>query len=77
VEVAETGEGIDVDGCDVRLDGAEVEAEYDPDRHWVEVWLASGTTGKHEIRASCRDRAGNASQPRIASVEMSAKRRPR
>jgi len=75
--VTETGEGIDVDGCEIRLDGAAVEAEYDPDRDWVEVWLPSGSAGKRTVRAICRDRAGNASPALTAMVDLSARARKR
>ena len=75
IRVAETGEGIDVDGCDVQLDGTPAEAEYDPDRDWVEVWLPSGAAGKHAVRAICRDRAGNTSPPLTATTDFSARKR--
>jgi hypothetical protein len=72
--VTEIGEGVDVDGCQVSIDGAAAEAEYDPDREWAEVWLSSGASGKHRVRSTCRDRAGNTSQVFTAQVEFTAKK---
>ena len=68
--VHEAGEGIDVEAFHVEMDGTAVEAEYDPDRQWGQVWLPAGLAGQHAVRAWCRDRAENPSARFEATVSF-------
>ena len=62
VEVTDRGSGLDWEGITLELDGKALLFEYDPDHDRVEAML-DGTlaAGKHHLRASAIDRAGNRS----------------
>jgi len=68
--IEEIGEGVDVDAFEATLDGKSVEAEYDPDRKWGQIWLPDDLGGHHAVTARCRDRAGNASDLFQATVSL-------
>ena len=52
--------GIDWDGAGIRLDGRELEAEFDPDRKKLEAAFEGALQpGSHRLQGRARDRAGN------------------
>ncbi|MBI4169496.1 MAG: M23 family metallopeptidase [Acidobacteria bacterium] len=69
--IEEEGEGIDHDGVAFVLDGAPLEAEFDPDRGRARVLDPPAlAAGAHRIRVTATDRAGNSSGTIETSFEV-------
>jgi hypothetical protein len=69
--VEEEGEGLDYDGVAFVLDGAPLEAEFDPDRGRARVLDPPAlTAGAHRLRVTATDRAGNSSEPMETVFEV-------
>jgi hypothetical protein len=69
--VEEEGEGLGFDGVAFELDGAPLEAEFDPDRARAAVLsLPPLRPGPHRLRVVATDAAGNASEPVTASFTV-------
>ncbi|MEW6365960.1 MAG: M23 family metallopeptidase [Acidobacteriota bacterium] len=60
VEIEDYGKGVDEGSIQVTLDGRKLAAYYDPDRHWAAYVIKNPLKiGRHTLRASARDLAGN------------------
>ncbi|MBN2381339.1 M23 family metallopeptidase [bacterium] len=61
--VRDEGTGIDDEHMEISLDDQALEAEYDPDRHWLEIQIPLGTAlGRHVLKVQLTDRVGNRSE---------------
>lgn len=70
--VEDTGEGLDFDGVQFRLDGRTLESEYDPDRGVSRPFAAPEVPpGPHHLEVRAVDRAGNASA--VVEVDFEAR----
>jgi len=71
VEIEDVGKGVDMGSIRISLDGHALPCEYDPDRHWAACFIPAKTrSGRHVLRVTARDLAGNYAIPASAAFYL-------
>jgi len=69
--VRDEGSGIDDDRMEISIGTLSPEAEYDPDRGWLEIQVPSEIEkGKHVLSVVLYDKVGNKSEPFLREITL-------